>query len=184
MVKRKKDGENGLSKDDSLGHVVVPLMGRFKGETGERNLILVLANKSKGGLEIRKWVERLSALLTFEKRHIHVGPALCDEHGQVYSLRDLNNCLHETLGNIQAQHPNLVPSDIDIAEQYNVYRSFRRGATTRAQEQNVPISVIEMNNRWRKVQNNQGNLPRLPMTQLYLEISQVLKTKLLFSQSL
>ena len=38
------------------GHVVIPLMGRFKNETGERNLLLVLANVTQSGLDIRKCV--------------------------------------------------------------------------------------------------------------------------------
>jgi len=40
FVKRRDDG-----RKSAMGHVVVPLMGRFKNETGERNLVLVLANE-------------------------------------------------------------------------------------------------------------------------------------------
>jgi len=40
--------------------VVVPLMGRFKGENGERNLMFLLANRTKRGIEMRRWLERLS----------------------------------------------------------------------------------------------------------------------------
>ena len=78
----------------------------------------------------------------------------------------------------------LIPSDIEVDERFNVYRSFRRGATTRAKEQGVAEPTIEMNNRWRKWQNKQGSLPNLPMTQLYVEISQGLVSKLRFSLSL
>ena len=184
LVKRRKDGTGEVFEKDGLGHVVIPLMGRFKGETGERNLILVLSNETSSELNVRKWVERLAALLLVEGKHKCVGPAICHKEGTVYSLKDLNDLFHEVLLDIQSDNVTLIPSDIDVAEKYNVYRSFRRGATTRAQEQNVPTSIIEMNNRWRKVQNSQGNLPRLPMTQLYMEITQVLKSKVLFSKSL
>ena len=61
---------------------------------------------------------------------------------------------------------------------------FVGGATTRAKERKVDESVIEMNNRWRKWQNKQGSLPNLPMSQLYVEITQALSTKLRFSSSL
>ena len=33
-------------------HIGVPMMERFKGETGERNNLILLANKSSSGLEI------------------------------------------------------------------------------------------------------------------------------------
>ena len=41
-------------------HVVVPLMGRFKEETGERNVRLALASESNNcALPIRIWIELL-----------------------------------------------------------------------------------------------------------------------------
>ena len=129
-------------------------------------------------------MDRLSALLVWEEKAAEVGPAICDNDGTVYSSSFLNGNLHSVLEIIQHNQSGLIPLDIDVVEKYSTYRSFRRGATTHAQEQQVPISIIEMNNRWRKVERRQGSLPRLPMTQLYLEITQVLKTKLQFSQSL
>jgi len=41
FVKRRDDGRKLGNKK---GHVVIPLMGHFKNETGERNLVIVLAN--------------------------------------------------------------------------------------------------------------------------------------------
>ena len=58
VCKRRDDG-----RKNKMGHVVVPLMGRFKNETGERNLVLVLANETNGGLKLRKWIDRFTALL-------------------------------------------------------------------------------------------------------------------------
>jgi hypothetical protein len=51
FVKRRDDGRKVGNKK---GHVVIPWMGRFKNETGERNLVIVLANRTAGGLEVRK----------------------------------------------------------------------------------------------------------------------------------
>jgi hypothetical protein len=180
LVKRRDDGR----KLDEDGHVVVPLMGRFKNEMGERNLLLVLANKTNGGLEIRKWVDRLSALLLLEGRGESTGPALCDEKGFVIQRWQLNDELHAMLQRVQSDNELIIPKDLDVDKKFNVYRSFRRGATTRAKEKGVDESTIAMNNRWRSFQNKQGSMPRLPMTQLYVEMTQVLKTKLRFSQSL
>ena len=74
--------------------------------------------------------------------------------------------------------------DVVIPESFNIRQSFRRGATTQAKEQGVNKMTIELNNWWRKVQNSQGNVPRLPMSQLYTEITQPLTSKLCFSSSL
>ena len=63
-----------------------------------------------------------------------------------------------------------------MEEQFNIHRSFRRGATTRAREAGVPKDVIEANNRWSKVQNKSGGEPCLPMSELYTEITQALAT--------
>ena len=159
-------------------------MGRFKQETGERNLIIVLANITKGGINIRKWVDLLSGLLKAEGRENEVGPALCSDNGYMIERWRLNGELHSIMTKLRESGKGLIPAGIDIDSRFNVYRSFRRGATTRAKEQGVDEPTIEMNNRWRKWQNKQGSLPNLPMSQLYVEISQALTSKLRFSSSL
>jgi hypothetical protein len=40
LVRRRDDGRD----KERDGHVIIPLMGRFKNETGERNLLMVLVN--------------------------------------------------------------------------------------------------------------------------------------------
>jgi hypothetical protein len=180
LVKRRNDGRDNRKQ----GHCVIPLMGRFKQESGERNLLIVLANKTKGGLEIRKWIDLLTGLLKAEGKGNDVGPAVCNEDGYMLERWRLNGELHSMLLKLQQIGEVNIPSSINIEERFNVYRSFRRGATTRAKEQGVDESTIEMNNRWRKWQNKQGSLPNLPMSQLYVELSQALTSKLRFSSSL
>ena len=179
FVKRRNDG-----REMRQGHVVVPLMGRFKNETGERNLVIVLVNKTDGGLEIRKWVDIFTALLLAEGKGKSTGPAICDESGFVIERWKMNGELHDVLKRVQSQSPQIIPLDVDVEKRFNMYRSFRRGATTRAKEMGVGDPTISMNNRWRSVEGKQGSLPKLPMTQLYVEITQALTTKLRFSKSL
>ena len=120
LVKRRNDGRDLKDND----HVVVPLMGRFKGETGERNLLLVLANETGSGIETRKWIKRLIGLLIMEGKHLDVGPAICDSTGLVYSMHTLNTLLYEMLEAVQIEKPQLIPKDVVLADTYNVYRSF------------------------------------------------------------
>jgi len=41
--------------DESLPHIVLPLLGRFKGEKGEKHHLLPLAAVTDSGIEPRKW---------------------------------------------------------------------------------------------------------------------------------
>ena len=88
------------------------------------------------------------------------------------------------LRKIQISRPDLCGEDLEIENKYKVFRSFRRGATTRAKEFKVGEAVLNMNNRWRKVQNKSGTMPSLPMSDLYTEIQQALLTRLRFSKNL
>ena len=138
---------------------------------------------TSSGIEIRKWLERLVILLRREGRDTRVGPAVCDVDGYLMERWKINGILRESLLRIQGES-NLIPNDIDVMTKYSLHRSARRGMYTRAREANVPSFVIEANMRWSKVQRKSGSLPNLPMTELYLEISQILSTKLAFSAAL
>ncbi len=181
LCKRIQDG-----KHDSRGsHVYVPLMGRFKHETGERNLMFAFVSVSENSnLRIRVWLERIVFILKDEGKDKVVGPAICDASGYAMVAWKVNQELHRQLEIIRRDRVGLIDRDIDIEEKFSIFRSFRRGATTRAKEMGVQDSTISMNNRWRKSQNSAGGLPRLPMSDLYTEIQQALLTRLRFSRSL
>ena len=169
----------------SASHVLIPLMGRFKGENGERNVLLAMTSVTDNGrIPVRRWVERLAATLMHEGKHRHVGPALCNQNGYVLHQSNLNKELWDMLIRIQITRPDLCARDLEIETKYKVFRSFRRGATTRAKEFKVGEDVLNMNNRWRKVQNKSGTMPNLPMSDLYTEIQQALLTRLRFSKCL
>jgi len=167
-------------------HVVIPLMGRFKGETGERNVIRVLVEKTKSGVEIRKWVSRLIQILKAERKDSLdlPGPAFCDEVGDVLSYQTMNRLFHDELMKIQEAHPDLIQPDVEVAETYNLFRSLRRGATSRASALNYSETLINLNNRWRATQSNKGKGGLKKMSQLYVDVSLVLDTLLEFSASL
>jgi hypothetical protein len=165
-------------------HVVVPLMGRFKGETGERNVLCLLASVTTSGIAIRRWTERVVFILKKEGRAVgEPGPALCDKDGFVLTSTYLNDEMHDMLEKIQMERRDLIPADVKIREIYKIYRTWRRGVTIRANELNYSDTVINFNNRWRTMQNP-GGTASLPMGQLYLDILTSLRTHLHFSRSL
>ena len=148
LLRRIAEGKHHLNHP----HILFPLMGWFKGETGEHNLIFYLANVSNSRIPNRRWLERLVRLLRLEGRHREAGPAFCDPEGFVLSSSALNNELHHVLSNLQMSRPDLITHDIMVTKAYNVYRSFRQGATMQAWEAKVLKDIIEVNNRWSKVE--------------------------------
>jgi hypothetical protein len=78
---------NGLV--GSAKHVTAPLLGRFKGEDGEKYHLLFMPPVTASGLECRVWMERLVDQRTKEGRFR--GPALCGVEGNV-----LNSGILET----------------------------------------------------------------------------------------
>ena len=119
-------------------------MGRFKNETGERNMIVILSHMIKEGIPIRKWVEFFANMLKSEGRNNDVGPAICNKQGYQMEMWKLNGELHEMIHRIKETNPSLIPEGIIIDDRYNLYRSFRCGATTGAKENGISEPVIEM----------------------------------------
>ena len=79
--------------------MLVAVMGRFKGEDGDRMHFLPLANVTSLGIRIRIWLERLVALL--KKEGNNNCPALCDMEGNMLSATATNIVYHPILENIQ-----------------------------------------------------------------------------------
>ena len=171
-------------KNKLHAHTVLPLQGLFKGEVGERNIIFCLSNVTISGIPVRKWAERLVDLLVLEKKNSTVGPAFCDEEGLVLNSTFFDEHLHRMLGIIQIRFPELVDPGIQVSERFYIFRSFRRGSNTRAKEMKVDSGVVDLNNRWRKVQMKSGGKPKMSMAALYLELSQVLGSQTEYSKAM
>jgi hypothetical protein len=175
-------------RDHQTPHVVIPLMGRFKGETCERNVIRVLALSTVSGIQIGKWVDCLVKILKAEGRDSldTPGPAcFCDEHGFVLSSRKVNDWFNEELVIVQGAHSGLIQNKVEVTEIYNIHRLLRRGVTLRASELNYMETMINLNNsRWRQTQKNKGKGGLQKIYQLYVVISLIIKNLIGFSASL
>lgn len=84
-------------------HMLIPLMGRLKGESGERKLLMPLANVTNSGINIRIWNERLSDVLTKEDENKTIGLAFCSKDGSVIRSWELNGELMAALSRVQIQ---------------------------------------------------------------------------------
>ena len=86
----------------------------------------------------------------------------------------LNNALHDILNQVRVLHPEYFDKGLVIEDKFSIFRSFKRGAHTRATEAGVSPAAIDMNNRWKKVQQQKSSMPNFKMAELYLQKRQTL----------
>ena len=163
-------------------HVTVALLGRFKGETGEKYHLLPLAGTTNSGLKPRLWIGR--ALSELAKRGITRGPMFRTENGQPIRAGVMEPSLFLRLEQVQLLRPDLISDQVDIAEVYGVSRSFRRGSTTEAGNRGVPANIIEINNRWRRVECAGTSATSLGMREHYTGVCLALPQLLRYSTAL
>jgi hypothetical protein len=147
-----------------LPEVCVCLVGKFKGENGERHHLLVLANKSISGLETRWWVEKLLEVCGEENRF--KGFAFHNADGSPPSGADYNVLVRQYLQEIQETKPKLFSPDEDLMK-YGISRTYRKSAENRARRAGMKDTDVIVMNRWRTIEQAQGRRPRHAMIDHY-----------------
>jgi len=174
MLKLWEAGEKAEMK-----HVVVPLLGRFKGETGENYHLLCIVDVTPRGLEPRKWIGRLLSI--YKDLGIQNGHFFRDELGMRLKASNFEQRFFDQLEAVKVTHPHLLSSVDNIDEEFGVSRSFRRGATSEAVNQGAKPDVLDANNQWRKVEQAGANNPTFTMREHYTDVRLTLKQRLQFS---
>jgi hypothetical protein len=164
------------------GTVIVPLLGHFKGETGECYHLTPLASATASGIQVKLWLER--AVATKEKRFCTHGPLFGDIKGNILKAKVIELGLMDRLQNIKDTQPGIIPSDVDVYEDFGVSRSFRRGATSMARVRGVSDKYVELINRWRSFEDAKGRRPTMSMQDHYSDIQILLPELLKFSRAL
>ena len=131
LISHIRDGRN----DNDTPHVVIPLLGRFKNEVGERMHLMLSVNITKSGFKVRMWIERLVRTLMNEGKRD--GPAMCGEDGYLIDSHPVNKEFREQLAIVQLNRPDLIKASIDVFELYNIRRSLRRGSSSIARRERV-----------------------------------------------
>jgi len=162
-------------REDDIPHVIIPLLGRFKGERGEKYHLLPLSAITKSGLNPRRWVDRVAnGYIHFQ---ISRGPVWRKSGSSRASIIDWEGPVLDRIKEIQNRYPHIVSPDLDIYDEYGLSRSFRRGSNTHVRNMlgsgNGQL-VVDFNNRWRKFERAQGRMPSLGMSDYYTEIKQAL----------
>jgi hypothetical protein len=170
----------GLNRKLTVGgdqYVVVALLGQIKGESGDRAHLLPCVPITSSGIEVKTSLLRL---IEFKRtRGCVVGPAISDLAGNVLSHRALNDSLLEILEELFDNHREMFPPSVADKEtlrmRVQVYRTLRRTSDTRALEQKVSQSDIDVVNRWKLLERADGNRPHRPMRQHYAELELLLE---------
>jgi hypothetical protein len=162
--------------------VIVPLLGRFKGETGERYHLTPLAATTSSGIQVKTWLSRLVDLKT--ARGYVRGPLFGDDKGLVVRAKIIELELMEHLQGIKDSQPGLIPSDVDIYEDFGISRSFRRGATSTVWIRGVDDKYANLINRWWNFEEAKGRRLTLSMQDHYSDIQILLPELMKFSLAL
>ena len=102
------------------------------------------------------------------------GPSFCNNNGVVLKSHDMDEILHELLGEIFIEHPALFQSDIqsiaDIEDKYLVYWEFCCGSDSLAIAMKVPAEDIKVVNRWSRKEASGMEKASMDMTQYHAEV--------------
>ena len=111
--------------------------------------LLSLKTRTDFQSHIGIWTERIVALREQEGRQTGWMLAMKDGNSKGQALPIMSYfepTMHEiVLEGIQANRSDLIPVELDVKDEYGIFRSFWRGATTSKE-------LIELNNGWRMVE--------------------------------
>ena len=163
----------GEQRKDSL---IVVLWGKIKGEEEYREHLIPCVNVTKSGINVKYTIERLINL----KYHqgLISGPAISDSNGLLLSTKELDRMMHEVLVDLYAIDRSLFPPSIDtpetIIESYKCFRTFRRTSDTRALDEKVDQTDIDIVNKWEHMGLTKRKTSQ-PMRQHYAQFELLVK---------
>ncbi len=173
MISHINMGKGGIMPDRPLKtgtdlstapHVMMVLLGNFKGETGVHHHMVSLASTTMSGIPVRWWLEKLDVQ---RDEGCHHGPAFGRADGSVLSLHEYDGILHHFLAMIQQDDPELIAASDDVRANYSFFRTFRKTAEGRARAANLDSSIQNDMNRWRTIENAKGGRPCFNIVEHY-----------------
>jgi hypothetical protein len=135
---------------------------------------------------VKLWISRVIAVHRSKRRT--KGPAFVDERGYQSSTADMNGLFLEVLSEVYEEHPKLFGLDIvdasDLADKFNVFRSFRRGSESRAVAMKVSEPDRYIVNRWKKKETAGTGKVSHSIDQHYVDIALVKKSFLRYTSAM
>ena len=161
--------------DEKSDEVVIPLLGRFKGEHHVKQHLLMSCVLTESGIRVKQWVRRMLAVHRSSNRSS--GPVFVNSDGYQSSTSEMNELFLLILGEVYEEQPSLFGIDVqdvgDLPDKFNVFRSFRRGSESRAVAMKVSEADRYVVNRWKKKESAGANRMSHAIDQHYVDITLV-----------
>ena len=138
------------------------------------------AGSTKTGLKPGVWALRYGRCL--ERKGVTGGYLFSTRQGGKSYLSDFEEEFYEILEMVQEKHPELIAPDVDVREEYGIWRSLRRGVTAHAINQRVSKDLIHLISRWRIEKDRQQS--SASMIDIYTELEDLIPTIIRYSFSL
>ena len=171
---------------DGRPNLVIPLLGKFKGEDHSSQHLMPCVNVTDSGIQVKTWLYRVVAIHRAAGRT--KGPMFLNNNGVQYSTSEMNVLFLECLTEIFERQPSMFGVDIktveDIVDKYHVFRSFRRGSESRAVAMKVSEADRYVVNRWRRKEVAGASRVSHPIGQHYVDISQVSPSFLRYTKAM
>lgn len=167
-------------------NVIIPLLGRFKGEHHAKQHLLLSKGVTGSGIRIRLWMQRVIAVHRSYRRV--AGPAFVNSTGQQSTTSEMNELFLEALIEIHERRPDLFGYDVesaaDLQDKFNVFRSFRRGSESRAVAMKVSEADRYVVNRWKRKESAGVNRVGHSIDQHYVDVALVNESFLRYTEAM
>ena len=101
--------------DESRSHLVIPLLGKFKGEDHSSQHLMPCVHVTDSGIQVKTWMLRVMAV--HQKLGRREGPMFIDSRGSQATTKDMNKLLMECLSEILERKPKLFSTDVTNYEE-------------------------------------------------------------------
>jgi hypothetical protein len=162
--------------------LIVALLGRLKGETGERCHMMVMARESRSGIMGGVWADRVVQVNRANNRV--KGCVFTKGRARQAKTADFEEEFINRLEGLKLVRPGLFEPGIGVAAACSLFRSLRRGSNAEAIRNKVETTIVDLNNRWRKFERARGRMPSLSMQQRCTQMQGMLAASWEHSRSL
>jgi hypothetical protein len=165
-------------------HGVMALHGRFKNEVGKKCHLMLVVQEIDSGLKPVLWMQRM--IEWYDVRGVDAGPVFRARDGKRARQGQFESSILNRQARLRVEKPELFPDkNVNAMIDFSSRRSFRRGATSRAEIPESPGAVTDLNNRWRSAEQAKGKkVNHSNMRSYYTGIRLMLVPLLKFSQAM
>jgi hypothetical protein len=144
--------------------------------------MMILARETESGIRPGLWADRLGKSL--RRRGPTNGFVFQTSRGKQAKIGAYDDEFLDRLVGVRGRRARLFDPSVNVMEVYSLRISLRRGSTTRATNRGAPKEIIEMNNRWRKLEAARGRRQGMSMMSHYTEIRLAIPTLWRYSRML